>query len=102
MRLFDWDPVTQTKTLYVDREDGGFDLVTVADVQPVLDHNKAMQNCDNNKASEMWHAATIPPVIEVMWRNEGVRLEDKNCHDEIKKRLNSSEWAYLRTANFRM
>ena len=101
-RLFDFDPITGVKTLYVDRDDGGFDLVTIQDCSVVLDHNKAMQNLDKNKKSEMWHAASIPPVIEVAWRNEGVRLEDKNCREEIRKRLNSSDWAYLRADNFRM
>jgi len=94
--------VTQTKTLYIDRGDGSVDLVTVQDVGVTLDHNKDMQTHEKDRKSDLWHAATIPPVVELAWRNEGIRLEDKNCRDEIRRRLNSSDWSYLRSDLFRM
>jgi len=100
MRLFDYDPLSQTRTMFLPEDDGSFRLVTIADCQPVIDHNKALRNGEHNKKSEMWHAATIPPVVEIAWRNEGIRLDDPNCKDAIRKKLNSNEWSHLRTSEF--
>ena len=68
-------------------------------LQSVLDANKAAQNESFDKRSEFWHAATIPPIIEVEWLTKyGVRLKDPNHAPAVKKLLNSSEYSYLKRA----
>lgn len=65
----------------------------------ILDANKAAQNDGFDRKSEFWHAAHIPPIIEVEWLTKyGVRLKDPNHISAVKRLLNSSEYAHLKRA----
>jgi hypothetical protein len=67
-------------------------------LQDLLDSNKAAQN-DFDRKGEFWHAATIPPIVEIEWLTKyGVRLSDPNHGPAVKRLLNSSEYAYLKRA----
>lgn len=71
-----------------------------ANLQSVLDANKRAANSgDLDRKSEFWHAATIPPIVEIEWLTKyGVRLNDPNHGPAIKRLLNSSEYAHLKRA----
>lgn len=65
----------------------------------LLDDNKAAQSRDFNRKGEFWHAARIPPIVEIEWLTKyGVRLNDPNHGPAIKRLLNSSEYAHLKRA----
>lgn len=77
-------------------------VITVArsqDVSSVLDANKVSQNA----ASEGWkgelhHTASIPIVVwEQWWKEFGSDPGSKENRVRLKRKLNSSEFRYLRT-----
>lgn len=64
-----------------------------------LDDNKRAQNESFDRKSEMWHAASIPPIVIMEWLTEhGVRAWDPNHAEGVKRLLNSSEYAHLKRA----
>lgn len=69
-------------------------------LKETLDDNKRAQNHNElNKRGEMWHAARIPPIVEIEWRTKyGVRLEDPNHKEAVRRLLNSSEYSHLKRA----
>lgn len=63
-----------------------------------LDDNKRASN-DFRKSGDMWHAASIPPIVLMEWvTKHGVRAWDQNHAAGVKRLLNSSEYAYLKRA----
>lgn len=77
-------------------------IETVQDVAPILEHNKALQNADDqgwSPSRDLRRAATIPDIIVLKWRNEyGIDVFDRNHWPAVKRLLNDPEWRYLRTA----
>lgn len=73
------------------------------DCQPILERNKeANKNADLNKLNkeDMWHMATIPNIIINKWLIEdGIEVfsKDPGMMKKVRQKLNSPEWAYLRT-----
>lgn len=76
----------------------------VQDVQPVLERNKRLVNDGDGytPSRDMVRVASIPMIVVEQWLKEGVDIFDPNCRDEINRRLDSSEWAHLRTAPGRL
>lgn len=77
--------------------------VTVAyhqkNLQQILDDNKRAQNEAFDKKSEFWHAASIPPIVEIEWLTKyGVSLKNPDHGQAVKKLLNSSEYRHLKRA----
>ena len=73
-----------------------YDQINLAET---LAANRAAQAESFDKRGDMWHAATIPPIVEIEWLQKyGVRLNDPNHKPAIKRLLNSSEYAYLKRA----
>lgn len=73
----------------------------VQDVQPILDRNKALFNEGDgySPSREFRRAASIPNVVIEKWLNEeGINLFDPDHWPAVQAKLNSSEYAYLRTA----
>lgn len=85
---------------WADDGEGGGVIASTQDVGPALERNKALQTQDDGYTPEreMRRVAFIPEVVLQMWRNEGFDAFDKNNAKELARRLNSSDWAYLRTA----
>ena len=89
------------KWMRATEEDGGSVQVSYeqTNLSAILDANKAAQNDSFDRKSEMWHAAHIPPIIEIEWLTKyGVRLKDPNQGPAVKRLLNSSEYAHLKRA----
>lgn len=101
-RLLDDDGVIRTE--FIPEADGRFTLRQVQDVTPVLEHNKALatHNDGYSPSRELRRAASIPLVVVEQWRREGIDIFDPNSRDAVRSKLNSSEWAYLRTAPGRL
>jgi hypothetical protein len=81
-------------------------IESVQDVAPILERNKALQNADDqgwSPSREMRRAAAIPDIIILKWRSEeGIDVFDRNHWPAVKRKLNSSEYRYLRTAPGRL
>lgn len=70
------------------------------DVEPILDQNKRLATADDgySPSRDMRRVASIPNIVVLQWLAEGVDIFDPNDRAEVKRRLNSPEWAHLRTA----
>jgi len=101
-RLLDYDPVTQITSVFHGSDDGEtFTIETIQDITDIVEDNKAQQNEGLNKSSELWHAATIPAVVQLEWLTKyGVDLMDKDHMPAIKRLLNSSDYCHLRRNHF--
>ncbi|MGJ3625968.1 hypothetical protein AB5I41_01525 [Sphingomonas sp. MMS24-JH45] len=71
-RLLDHNPETGLKIVVSSsEEDGGtWNLRYEQDVSPVSDRNKAAQADSWDRREEMWHAAHIPAVVLMEWKNK--------------------------------
>lgn len=78
----------------------------VAPTDPVLERNKAMRNHNDGYTADrsMRRAASIPFIVGLKWLNEeGWWFMDAGHDPDVAKKLvaklNSNEYAYLRTAD---
>lgn len=75
------------------------------DVAPILDRNKALANDgDGYSASrDIRRVASIPLVLVEKWKNEeGIDLFNPDHLPAVRRKLNSPEYQYLRTAPGRL
>lgn len=74
------------------------------EVSGVLERNKALCNHNDgySPGRNMRRVAEIPMGVVEQWRAEGIDIFDPNCADAVKRRLNSNEFRYLRTAEGRL
>lgn len=102
-RLLESDPVTGlTEYHHYDSATDRTVIETVQDVEPILERNKALQSEDAGGWSptrELRRAATIPDIVILKWRREeGIDVYDPDHWPAVKRKLNSSEYRWLRTA----
>lgn len=85
---------------FVDGEGDKFHVEKVQDVEPILERNKALQRLDDgfNADRSGRRVASIPIAVHLKWLEEGFDCTDPNNEVELKRRLNSSDWRYLRTS----
>ena len=90
-------------TEFTIKPDGGLEIRTFQDVEPILDANKALQNDRdfNNgytEGNDMKHVASIPLNLLHIWAKEhGVSPMGQEMTEIIRKKLNDPNYAYLRT-----
>jgi hypothetical protein len=75
------------------------------DAEPILDANKAAQNEDWDRRSDMWHAAHVPVGVMYEWLVKfGVDCWRYSSCEETRRKVNrlldSNEYRYLRVRNF--
>ncbi len=64
---------------------------------PLLERNKALQNEDFDRRSDMWHAASVPVGVMYEWLAKyGVNAWNPDHKDAVKKLLNSSEYRWCK------
>lgn len=83
------------------QEDDHWRIASTQDVDPILDRNKAQANANDGytPSREMRRVASIPFIVQQLWLNsEGWDCFDPDNADKLAAKLNSSEWAHLRTA----
>jgi len=88
-------------TRLVSTAEGGITIVRSQDVAPILDRNKALAawNDGYSPSRELRRAASIPLIVAEKWRNEeGIDVFNPDHWPAVKRKLNSSDYAYLRTA----
>lgn len=92
-------------TRFVEDSDGSLIVHREADVEPLLEANKALYTSgDGYSPSREWRrAASIPMAIVEKWRNEhGVDVFNPDHRAAVRRLLNSNEYLYLRTAPGRL
>lgn len=81
--------------------DGSLITHTRQDTSSITDLNKEMQNSGRQGFvvdPDMWRVASIPHVVVIKWLNDhGVNFYNNEHFPAVKKLLNSSEYAWLRT-----
>jgi len=106
-RVLDYDPETGTTTYHeYDHGTRETTIIEVQDAAPYLARNRELANDESRKRKGikdgMWHFATIPNGVISQWLKEGFDVFNRNQRNELKRRLNSPEWQYLRTTSGRM
>lgn len=78
-----------------------FDITKVQDISKNLELNRAVANeVGKRSGSDAYNqVASIPAIIVTKWLiEEGIDLYNPDHSDAIKKKLNSSDFRYLRTS----
>jgi len=104
-RVLTQDPLQGLRSVFhYDTDTDETVIETVQDVEPYLERNKNLRNNPELRAEdpEMWHVASIPAGVQLLWRKEGVDIFNREHWPEVRRRLNSPEWAYLRTRGGRI
>ena len=85
---------------FVDGEGTTYHVEKVQDVEPILDRNGRLRNLDDgfNADRSGRRIASVPIIVIEQWRKEGFDVFDPNNMQELKRRLNSSDWVKLRTS----
>ena len=93
------------KTRFVEDSDGSLIVHREADVEPLLEINKALCGTGDGytPSRDLRRAASIPLAIIEKWRNEhGVDVFNPDHMPAVRRLLNSNEYLYLRTAPGRL
>jgi hypothetical protein len=104
-RFFDYDPLTgAVETFDYDESSDTAIIHRSADVQPIIDRNKALANHTDGWTSaekDMRHAASIPIEVCLLWlQRYGICAWKKEHWPKVRQLLNDNEWRYLRTNEF--
>lgn len=101
--LIDVDPLSGLRTYleFDDLEPTKFKIRHLQDVEPILEHNKALQNEPDYKKGGIkqgWqHVAHIPDIVILEWLKEGIDVMNKDHWPAVKRKLADPGWRYLRT-----
>lgn len=83
----------------IEARNGELVVKRVQDTTPYLEVNKRERNdFQARRGARMRKIAEIPNIVVEKWMKEGVNIFDRNHAPEIQRRLNSNEYAYLRTS----
>jgi hypothetical protein len=88
-------------TRFVEDSDGSLIVHREADVEPILEANKALAASGDgySPSRELRRAATVPFAVLEKWKNElGIDYADKNDWPKIMALLDSNEYRHFRTA----
>lgn len=94
-------------TKYYFEEDGTLTVKNSQDVNPILEKNKRMYNDGNgySKSKDLKRVASIPTLILTLWAkeyngsNNWFGLPNDERKKILKRKLNSNEFRYFRTAS---
>lgn len=108
----DWEAfgkssIPGVKRFVRDDGNGGMEIATQQDVGEILEQNKAMANHNDGYSPDKFlrRAASIPVTIIAKWMTEegwDPYSSDPDCQRKLAQKLDSNEYRYLRTAEFRL
>jgi hypothetical protein len=102
-RLFDYDPVTKTKTIFHASDDGEtFHLETLQDVEDIVESNKASYAATDERArwGDIARVASIPmPLMYDLIRRQIIEPADRGYTGgkRFRKWLNDPENRHFKT-----
>jgi hypothetical protein len=71
----------------------------IQDVEPYLEANKRRRDSfQSDRKANRRLVAEVPCVIIEQWMKEGINVFDRNHAKAVQAKLNSNEFAYLRTS----
>lgn len=89
-----------------DEMDDKLHIAHAQDVSPIIQSNRKSFNASErgDKYSDWNRVASIPAVVVMEWMKEGINVMAPTYEDQkkIKKKLNSPDYAYLRTRKGRL
>ena len=91
--------------LHHDETADKFSIQTTADVEPIIEANKAAKTSGDgySPSRELKRIASIPPSVQLLWiERYGVDPLKKGNERLLKRLLNDPEWAHLRTSGGRV
>lgn len=83
-------------------DENGTSFASSQATDDIIDRNKAMANHNDGytPSRDLRRVASVPYIIGLKWLNEeGWWFMDPEHADKLAKKLNSSDWRYLRTAD---
>lgn len=86
---------------WTENDDGSVTVTRVQEVDTVLEHNKrqALHNDGYSDTREMRRVASIPLILIQKWKDEeGWDAFNPDHAHKLAEKLNSSDYAWLRTA----
>jgi|TARA_Y100000389_G_C17421368_1_gene496923 hypothetical protein len=91
---------------HVNAEKGTTHTQYTQDISKILESNKIDRDISSQQGvtPDMQKVASIPNVVVMEWLSEGINVMNPNEEDikRIKKKLNSPDYAYLRTGGGRL
>ena len=98
---------TGVEHFWRDNGDGTQAVVSRQPVSDILDHNKALANANDGWSQGggrmMRRCASIPLALILKWKiEEGWDAFDPACAEKLRQKLNDPDYAYLRTAHWRV
>jgi hypothetical protein len=104
LRDVEFDGVQQTS--YIQDSNGSLVIKNTQDVELVLKKNKELYNLNNgySKSKDLKRVASIPNICLTIWAkeyngtNNWFGIPDVERKKILKKKLNSNEYRYFRTA----
>ena len=102
--LLDRYPDGTYETFEMDEATGDITVRRWADVQPVVDRNKAYHLESDGKGKDAWWAASIPENIALLWKQlYGVDCWKAEHWPAVKSLLNDPDWKKAcRPTSFRL
>lgn len=71
----------------------------VQDTTPYLEANKRERNAfQARRGATLRKVAEIPNIVVEQWLKEGINIFNRNDAKKVQQKLNSNEFAYLRTS----
>ncbi len=100
--FFELDPLTGIRSDFKWNEnDQQYTIERSADVEPILDHAKAMaaegMHSEDIKKG-WWHYATIPPIVQLQMRAKGINISDPDHQKRMIREINTN-YPYLKTTS---
>ena len=93
-------------TIQHDESEDKLHIAHHEDIQPLIDSNaRARNEADKHAKWGDWNrVASIPATVVMQWMKEGINVMAPTYEDQkkIKQKLNSPEYAYLRTRGGRI
>ena len=100
-----WQPLWKTphgEVFFRDNEDGTYTVWSTQENDPLLEANKALANADDrgwSPSRDFRREGSVPMGLINKWREEeGVNVLHPSGHDFLKRKLNDSDFAHLRTS----
>lgn len=100
--FFDYDPVTGLTEYYEETPDGKIHIHTYQDVEPILEHSKALAR--EGIADEAWKKndfavyAVLPPIVLGMMAKKGIKFLDPNAIGDVLREINQN-FEYCKTTS---
>jgi hypothetical protein len=90
---------------YMHEDGNGHRFEAVAPTDPIIEQNKSEITHNDGYSADrsIRRVARVPYIVGLQWlHEEGWWFEDPENADKLAAKLNSNEWAHLRTAEGRL